>query len=325
VKPAAFCLGLLLALPGPAMAREALTATTIDAAKLPAKHRKPDRAMLIKAEVLLDRARFSPGTIDGTEGDNLKNALAAYQQANGLEPSGKFDQATWDKLIGGDADPVIADYTISKQDTKGPFVKKIPPRMEKQAGLKHLAYRNSTELLAEKFHMSERLLKILNKGRDLDEAGTTISVAALTKHQSEVKGKVAKIVVEKGQHDLRAFDDKGALIAFYPASIGSREKPAPSGTLKITRIAKGPTYTYNPDYAFKGVKTKHEFTIAAGPNNPVGVVWIELTGEGYGIHGTPEPDKVGKTASHGCVRLTNWDALDLAAMVEKNVPVEFVD
>jgi lipoprotein-anchoring transpeptidase ErfK/SrfK len=326
VKTAMICLGLLV-VAGAAEAREAaLTGTAINAATLSAKARKPDRALLIKAEVLLDRAHFSPGVIDGTDGDNLKNALTAFQQANGLEPKGKIDQATWAKLTGSGSEPVITDYTLTKGDVEGPFVKKIPAKMEKQASLKRLAYRNSTELLAEKFHMSERLLTALNKGRDLEEAGTTIAVAGLAKADEEdAKGKVTKIVVEKGRHDLRAFDDKGGLVAFYPASIGSREKPAPSGTLKITRIAKGPTYTYNPDYAFKGVKTKKEFTIKAGPNNPVGAVWIALTGEGYGIHGTPEPDKVGKTASHGCVRLTNWDALALAAMVEKDVPVEFVD
>jgi lipoprotein-anchoring transpeptidase ErfK/SrfK len=113
------------------------------------------------------------------------------------------------------------------------------------------------------------------------------------------------------------------VLAVYPASIGSTEKPAPSGTLNVVRVAPNPSYTYNPDYAFKGVKTHKAFEIKPGPNNPVGAVWIQLTGEGYGIHGTPEPDKVGKTASHGCIRLTNWNALELAGMVEKGVPVEF--
>src|SRR3712207_8258259 len=113
----------------------------------------------------------------------------------------------------------------------------------------------------------------------------------------------------------------GKLVAFYPASIGSEEKPAPSGSRKVERVAQNPTYTYNPKYQFKGVKSDKPFTIKAGPNNPVGAVWIDLSIESYGIHGTPEPEKVGKTYSHGCVRLTNWDVRQLAAMVEKGTPV----
>ena len=120
-------------------------------------------------------------------------------------------------------------------------------------------------------------------------------------------------------------DKDGKLIAFYPASIGSEEKPAPSGMSKVTNIVKNPPYTYNPKYEFKEVKAAQKFTIKPGPNNPVGLVWIALTGEGYGIHGTPEPEKVGKAGSHGCVRLTNWDALELAGMVDKGTPVEFID
>lgn len=136
---------------------------------------------------------------------------------------------------------------------------------------------------------------------------------------------VARIVIDKTARELRAFDDRDRLLAYYPASVGSEEKPAPSGVVHVTRIARNPSYTYNPDYAFKGVRTDEKFTIKPGPNNPVGLVWIALEGEGYGIHGTPEPEKVGKTASHGCVRLTNWDALDLAVMTKKGVPVEFVE
>src|SRR5205807_136167 len=117
----------------------------------------------------------------------------------------------------------------------------------------------------------------------------------------------------------------GHLLAFYPASIGSKEKPAPSGTYKVTSVARNPTYTYNPAYQFKGVKSRKPFTIKPGPNNPVGTVWINLSGQGYGIHGTPEPGKVSKTTSHGCIRLTNWDANELAAMVGKGTPVVFLD
>jgi lipoprotein-anchoring transpeptidase ErfK/SrfK len=131
--------------------------------------------------------------------------------------------------------------------------------------------------------------------------------------------------VEKSARTLRALDKGGKLIAYFPASIGSQEKPAPSGTHKIERVAQNPSYTYNPKYKFKGVKSDKPFTITPGPNNPVGAVWIALSVEGYGIHGTPDAAKVGKSFSHGCVRLTNWDATELAAMIEKGTPVEFVD
>ena len=110
-----------------------------------------------------------------------------------------------------------------------------------------------------------------------------------------------------------------------PATIGSTEKPAPSGTFEVRRVAYNPDYHYNPKFAWKGVKAKEPLTIKSGPNNPVGLVWIDLTAPSYGIHGTPEPDKIGKTELHGCIRLTNWDALDLAGMVHKGTVVRFVD
>jgi lipoprotein-anchoring transpeptidase ErfK/SrfK len=276
----------------------------------------------IRAQVLLDRARFSPGVIDGRHGENFSNALRAYQGQKGLKPSGELDTPTWEQLTQDD-EPAAIEYTITDEDVKGPFTDDIPKKMEKQADLKSLGYTGTAEMLAERFHMDEDLLKRLNRGKKLDEAGTTITVANVTVKPVALESKLAKIEVDKKRKILRALDGDGNLIAVYPATIGSKEKPAPSGTLKVVRVAKNPTYTYNPDYAFRGVKAKHEFKIKPGPNNPVGVVWIALNEKGYGIHGTPDPEKVGKTASHGCVRLTNWDALSLAAMVKKGTPVEF--
>ena len=278
----------------------------------------------IRAQVLLSRARFSPGVIDGHHGENFSNALRAFQEQNGLEPSGKLDTPTWEKLT-QDSEPVAIEYTITADDVKGPFSDDIPKKMEKQADLKRLDYGSAAEMLAERFHMDEDLLKRLNRGKKLDEAGTTITVANVNVKPAALEEKLGKIEVDKKHKILRALGSDGSLIAVYPATVGSKEKPAPSGTLKVVRVAKNPTYTYNPDYNFRGVKAKHEFKIGPGPNNPVGVVWIALNEKGYGIHGTPDPEKVGKTASHGCVRLTNWDALSLAAMVKKGTPVAFID
>jgi lipoprotein-anchoring transpeptidase ErfK/SrfK len=165
-------------------------------------------------------------------------------------------------------------------------------------------------------------LAALNPGEKFLAAGHTIMVANIP--PDSLPGKVNRLQVDKNRQELKAFDGDGNLLASYPATVGSDEKPAPSGTLKVTIVKKNPAYHYNPAYAFKGVRTNKPFTIRPGPNNPVGVVWIGLTGEGYGIHGTAEPAKVGKTQSHGCVPLTNWDALQLAAGVRKGVVVEFV-
>ena len=165
------------------------------------------------------------------------------------------------------------------------------------------------------------LLAALNPGQTFDRAEDKIIVVNVAK--GALPEKAARVEVDKTQQTVKVFGKAQNLIAFYPATAGSIEKPAPTGTLKIISIARNPTYRYNPKYAFKGVKASEPFTIKPGPNNPVGVVWIGLTGEGYGIHGTPEPSKVSKTESHGCVRLTNWDALELASVVEKGMTVEF--
>ncbi|MBM1172723.1 L,D-transpeptidase family protein [Microvirga arabica] len=280
---------------------------------------------LIKAQVLLDRARFSPGVIDGHNGENLQNALKIFEKTNELKPDGALDEEAWRKLTQTSTEPVLTEYTITDQDVKGPFVE-IPDKMEEQAKLDRLAYTSPEELLAEKFHMDVDLLKALNPGKSFDKAGTSIVVSNVdTKANSGEPKKVAKIEIVKSEKVLRAMAENGSLIAAYPASIGSEEKPAPSGSHTVRAIAKNPNYTYNPDYAFKGVKAKEKFEIKPGPNNPVGSTWIDLSIESFGIHGTPEPEKVGKAYSHGCVRLTNWDVQELAGMVEKGTAVEFID
>jgi lipoprotein-anchoring transpeptidase ErfK/SrfK len=305
-----------------------LTAEAINGADLPTAPSDGKRIApaLIKVQVLLDRARFSPGTIDGRGGSNMEKALTAFAAAQGVQGGGKLDREVWDKLVATSPDAAVVDYKITAEDVKGPFVKKIPRDFEEMAKLERLGFTGPRELLAEKFHMTEDLLAAMNPGRDLEQEGTTILVPNVVRPRDPAeKGRVAKIEVDKAGKLARAFDKEGKLVAFYPASIGSDEKPAPSGTSKVAAVALNPTYTYNPKYAFKGVKAKEKITVKPGPNNPVGSAWIDLDIESYGIHGTPEPDRVGKSYSHGCIRLTNWDVQELARMVQKGTIVAFLD
>jgi lipoprotein-anchoring transpeptidase ErfK/SrfK len=314
---------LLLAV-DPLAARQ-LTPADVNAAEFGEGQKSPSQAVLLKAQVLLDRANFSPGTIDGRKGDNYANALRAFQQQNGISESGTLNRETWSKLLEKSADPVLIEYTIKNADVRGPFAEDIPDSYEKKAELKRLDYTGPLELLAERFHMDEDLLEELNKGKAFDKSGTAIVVANVNVKPVALTAKVGKLEVDKSRKSLRVLGTDGKLIAMYPASIGSEEKPAPSGTLKVVRIAQGPSYTYNPEFKFRGVKADRELKIAPGPNNPVGSVWIALNEKTYGIHGTPDPSKVGKVASHGCVRLTNWDALALAKLVRKGTAVVFVE
>jgi lipoprotein-anchoring transpeptidase ErfK/SrfK len=276
----------------------------------------------VKIEILLDRAHFSPGEIDGKDGENLKKALVAFAAAKGTSWQGKWTDDLWAKLTANGPDDLLMQYTITEQDLNGPFVDRLPTKMEDMKDLRRLSYTSPREELAERFHSSEDLLAALNPNARFAKAGETIVVPRVG--DTELNAKVARLEVDKTAATVKAFSQDGQLLAFYPATVGSEEKPAPSGTLKVTGVQKNPTYHYNPKYQFKGVKTRKPFTVKPGPNNPVGLVWIGLTGQGFGIHGTPDPSKVSKTESHGCVRLTNWDALQLAAVVEKGTPVEFI-
>jgi lipoprotein-anchoring transpeptidase ErfK/SrfK len=275
----------------------------------------------VRLQVLLDRAHFSPGEIDGRFGENARKALRAYAEARQLPSSDALSDEVWNALRADDR-PVTTTYTITAQDVAGPFLRKLPSKMEDMKELPKLGFTSPREGLAEKFHMSEQLLAGLNPGRHFDRVGETIVVVDTG---NAAPGKADRVEVDKTRQTVKLFDKSNALIAFYPATVGSEDKPSPSGTLKVTEISRNPFYRYNPEYHFKGVRSRKPFIIKPGPNNPVGTVWINLSAEGYGIHGTPSPGKISKAESHGCVRLTNWDAERVAASVSKGTPVAFID
>lgn len=278
---------------------------------------------LIRAQVLLDRAKFSPGVIDGFNGDNFRHALAAYQEARGLPGDGTLDEATFQSLIAADGGPVLQNYTITAEDVAGPFTPSVGEDLVAMSKLAAMGYATPREALSERFHMDESLLAKLNPSVDFTKAGAVILVA--DPGPDGITGEVKRVEIAKADNSVRAYDASGRLLALFPATVGSTDKPSPTGSYKIKGVAKAPEYVYDPAKLSWGPKSKGKMTIPAGPNNPVGAVWIDLDRPSYGIHGTPEPDKVGKTASHGCVRLTNWDARELAAAVKFGVPVTFVD
>lgn len=326
LKMGQICIVLIFALAASRTFAADLTVDAINSAQPSKKtlsNEKPTPAG-VRLQVLLDRAHFSPGEIDGRFGENAKKALRAYAEARQLPGPDDLTPEVW-RALQADDRPVTATYTITGQDVAGPFLRKLPSKMEDMKGIPKLGFGSPREGLAEKFHMSEQLLAALNPGRHLDRAGETIVVVDTSSGSGAASAKADRVEVDKVRQTVKLFDKSNALIGFYPATVGSEEKPSPSGTLKVTEVSRNPFYRYNPNYHFKGVHARKPFIIKPGPNNPVGTVWINLSAEGYGIHGTPWPDKISKAESHGCVRLTNWDAERVAAAVAKGTPVAFVE
>lgn len=279
-------------------------------------------------QVALDRAGFSVGVIDGAPGANTRKATAAYQAAMGSAPDTNA--------------PGLIDYAITAADTAGPFAENIPEDMAEKAKLPGLYYSSVAEALGERFHTSPDVLKRLNPAATFS-AGETLKVpnvivvempvmtvpgaakpaAAPATAAPTAKPPVVTVTVSKGASSATVKDASGKTIFYAPVTSGSSHDPLPIGKWAVTAIVRNPTFNYNPDLFWDAEPGDTKAKIPAGPNGPVGVVWIDITKPHYGIHGTPEPRTIGHTQSHGCVRLTNWDAMRLAALVSKGTSVVF--
>ncbi|MFC5586160.1 L,D-transpeptidase family protein [Nitratireductor kimnyeongensis] len=272
-------------------------------------------------QVLLDRMGASPGVIDGRTGDNVNKAIRAYREITG-QTLRTYDKEWIEAELERTGGPAFKEYTITAEDAAGPYIASVPADYAHKAQLDALSYTSVIEMLAERFHMDEKYLVALNPDANFNRAGTIIKVVNVGK---PMKASVARIVADKSAKQLRAYNEDDQLVAAYPATIGSSDTPSPTGTHTVSRIALNPEYTYNPKINFKQGNNDKVLTIPPGPNGPVGSVWIALSKPTYGIHGTPDPSKIGKTASHGCIRLTNWDAEELAKRVKPGVTVTFVE
>ncbi|KRW95575.1 L,D-transpeptidase [Paracoccus sp. MKU1] len=293
-----------------------IEAASYDGGDLPAGQ----SALTAKVQILLDRAGISPGVVDGWRGGMSESAVMAFQRRSGLPMTGRMDHAVWDLLQGYAAAPLTMAYTITEEDATG-LVDRIPSDYAEKAAMTSQGYTSVLEKLAERFHMDEKFLAKLNPGARF-QPGETIHATVPAK---PIRAAVTRIIVDKETRRVAAYDAKGNMVADYPATVGSADTPSPHGNHVVDAVALNPTYTYNPHRNFKQGENDRVLIVPPGPNGPVGNVWIDLSEPTYGIHGTATPSQLFLNQSHGCVRLTNWDAWELAHMVKPKVTtVEFL-
>ena len=270
----------------------------------------------LRLQVLLERAHFSPGEIDGKGGSNTRRALTAFQKAHGLTVNETPDEATWDTL-GEDDAPILVEYTLTADDVAGPF-RATPDGPEAMSKVDALPYASVEEKVGERFHAKPALLAELNPGAAF-KAGDTITVpyvAPATRLPA-----ASTIMVDESDAVLQLRDDAGKVVAQFPVTTGSAQFPLPIGDWKVNGVARDPVWHFDPELIAGSDPDAEKAEIPPGPNNPVGTTWIDLSKEHYGIHGTPEPSKIGKTESNGCIRMTNWSAAAVAKVAKPGMEV----
>ena len=270
---------------------------------------------VVRAQILLDRARFSPGEIDGRYGDDLGIAIKGYQENNNLKPTGTIDAETWG-LLNADTAPLLSTYTITSVDVKGPF-NPVPKDAQERAKMRWMGYESPEEELGERFHSSPRLLAELNQGKKLDMAGERITVPNVRR---PIARRALRVVVSKSKRTVVAYGANDKELAQYPATMGGAHDPLPIGRWTIASVVRNPWFNYDPIHFWNANPKDAAAVLPPGPNNPAGTVWMGLSKEHYGIHGAPEPGYIRHGESAGCIRLTNWDAEDLARMVRRGTP-----
>jgi lipoprotein-anchoring transpeptidase ErfK/SrfK len=314
------------------------TAVVAQPATQPAHRPGTKTPVVLAAQVMLDRAGFSPGEIDGQFGPNVHRALEAFQHSRRLAVTARLDPATSRKLNDefGEEAPVVT-YVVTEADVAGPFQPDIPEDLEEQSKLEALGYRNPLEKIAEQFHASPALLRSLNPGQTFMRAGEEVVVphtkptkGTTPKTTKDVKGTKesadeshVRIIVTKRTSALTVEDNDGRVLFHAPVTTGSNHDPLPLGMWKVTAVQRMPDFFYNPDLFWDADPTHSKARIPPGPNNPVGVAWIGINKEHYGIHGTPEPSTIAHVQSHGCVRLTNWDVERVLEWARPGTPVIF--
>ena len=255
-----------------------------------------------------------------------RKAVAAFQESRKLRATGQADAATLAALAEAAPGDTVVSYQVTAEDVAGPFTEHIPEDMMERAALPALGYRSALERLSERFHASPKLLSALNPAAKFNTAGETLKVPNVQHPRPAGQGRQTApvtVTVSKSERALSVVDESGSVVLYAPVTVGSSNDPLPIGDWKVTGVQRDPVFHYNPDLFWDADPSHAKAKIPAGPNSPVGVVWVDLSRPHYGLHGTPEPSRIGHTESHGCVRLTNWDALRVAALVAPGTKVLF--